>query len=241
MTTTRINLWSGPRNISTAMMYAFAQRKDTIVFDEPLYAHYLFKTNADEYHPGAEEILATMENGGNKVVKMMQGKHPTSIVFFKQMTHHLVDLDWSFMKDMVNVILTRDPIEMLPSYAEQVNQPTLRDVGYAAHIKLIDYLKKLGQKVIVLDGKNVLLNPRKVLSELCEAIGIPYDEAMLSWEASARPEDGCWAKYWYKNVHQSTNFAPYKVKTAPFPKHLEDLLEETKPLYQQLSSIAIQP
>jgi len=241
MTSTRINLWSGPRNISTALMYSFAQRKDTTVFDEPLYAHYLSKTNADEYHPGAEEILSTMENDGQKVVEMMEGNHPTSVVFFKQMTHHLVDLDWSFMEDMVNVILTRDPVEMLPSYAEQVSQPSLRDVGYGAHIELMDYLKKLGQKIIVIDGKNVLLNPRKVLSELCESIGIPFDEAMLNWEAGARPEDGCWAKYWYKSVHKSTSFAPYKPKTAPFPTHLENLLAISKPLYQQLNRLAIQP
>ena len=241
MTSTRINLWSGPRNISTAMMYSFAQRKDTTVFDEPLYAHYLSKTNAAEYHPGSEEILVTMENDGQKVVDMMEGAHPTRVVFFKQMTHHLVDLDWSFMKDMVNVILTRDPVEMLPSYAKQVSQPTLRDVGYAAHIELMEHLKKLGQKIIVLNGKNILLNPRKVLSELCEAIGIPFDEAMLSWEAGARPEDGCWAKYWYNSVHKSTSFAPYKAKTAPFPVHLEDLLAEAKPLYQQLNELAIQP
>ena len=93
----RINLWSGPRNISTATMYAFAQRADTRVFDEPLYAHYLNKTSADEYHPGAAEILADMENDGSKVIEMMLGNHDRPIVFFKQMTHHLVELDWSFI------------------------------------------------------------------------------------------------------------------------------------------------
>lgn len=239
--TIRINIWSGPRNISTALMYSFAQRKDTTVFDEPLYAHYLSKSNANEYHPGADEILATMENDGDKVVMMMQGEHSTPIVFFKQMTHHLIDIDWSFMKGMLNIILTRNPREMLPSYAEQINQPNIHDVGYAAHIEVMEYLKKLGQPIIVLDGKNVLLNPQKVLSELCEKIGIPFDSSMLSWEAGARPEDGCWAKYWYKNVHRSTCFAPYQPKTTPFPKHLEGLLTECQPLYDQLASIAIQP
>ncbi len=239
--TIRINIWSGPRNISTALMYSFAQRKDTTVFDEPLYAHYLSKSNANEYHPGADEILATMENDGDKVVMMMQGEHSTPIVFFKQMTHHLIDIDWSFMKGMINIILTRNPREMLPSYAEQINQPNIHDVGYAAHIEVMEYLKKLGQPIIVLDGKNVLLNPQKVLSELCEKIGIPFDSSMLSWEAGARPEDGCWAKYWYKNVHRSTCFAPYQPKTTPFPKHLEGLLTECQPLYDQLASIAIQP
>ena len=168
--TIRINLWSGPRNISTALMYSFAQRTDTTVFDEPLYAYYLANSKAKEYHPGSAEILKSMENDGDKVVKKMEGSHSSPIVFFKHMTHHLLDLDRSFMKNMVNVFLTRNPKEMLPSYMEQVERPTLADVGYAAHIDLMDYLKKIGKEVIVLNGKNILLNPRKVLAELCEKI-----------------------------------------------------------------------
>lgn len=237
---TRINLWSGPRNISTALMYSFAQRSDTTVYDEPLYAHYLAKTDAYEYHPGAEEILAKMENDGNKVIQMMEGNHSTPIAFFKHMTHHLVELDWSFMDDMVNVILTRDPMEMLPSYVQQIEKPTLKDVGYAAHLQVLEYLEKKDQKVIVLDGKNVLLNPKSVLSKLCLEIGIPFDSSMLAWQAGARPEDGCWAKYWYKSVHQSTSFAPYKAKTAPFPEYLKPLLEECQPYYAILKNRAIQ-
>ncbi len=238
--TIRINLWAGPRNISTALMYSFAQRADMTVYDEPLYAHYLATTTANEYHPGSEEILATMENDGSKVVDMMQGQHPSPFVFFKQMTHHLVDLDWSFMTDMVNIILTRDPREMLPSYAEQINQPTLKDVGYAAHIKVLEFLQKHNQPIIVLDGKKVLLNPKKVLKKLSAAIGIPFDEAMLSWEAGARPEDGCWAKYWYKSVHKSTGFAPYQPKSSPFPGHLEELYAECLPHYERLEKMALE-
>jgi len=239
--TIRINLWSGPRNISTALMYSFAQRSDTSVFDEPLYAYYLAHSKAKEYHPGSDEIISTMENDGNKIIEMMKGNHPTKVVFFKHMTHHLLDLDRSFMKGMVNVFLTRNPKEMLPSYLEQVDKPTLGDVGYAAHIDLLKILKDSGEKIIVLDGKNILLNPQKVLKELCFKIGIPFEEVMLSWEAGARPEDGCWAKYWYKNVHKSTGFGVYKPKTAPFPNQLENLLAECQPYYNELSALAIQP
>ncbi len=238
-TSVPINLWSGPRNISTALMYAFAQRKDTTVFDEPLYAHYLSKTPAKTYHPGGDEIIATMENDGAKVIEMILGDHPTPITFFKQMTHHLVDIDWSFMLDMVNIILTRDPIDMLPSYAIQVEKPALHDVGYQAHIDLLHYLQKFGKDVIVLDSKEVLLNPQKVLTELCYRIGIPFDKSMLSWEAGSRKEDGIWAKYWYENVHRSTAFAPYKKKTAPFPESLKPLLATCQPLYRQLKKMAI--
>jgi len=236
---TRINLWSGPRNISTATMYAFAQRKDTTVFDEPLYAHYLSKSPAYEYHPGAAKVLETMENDGKKVVKMMMGEHATPIVFFKHMAHHLLELDWVFMDNCVNVILTRNPREMLPSYNEQVETPSLYDVGYDSQLKILEYLQSKNQKVVVLDAKQVLLNPKKVLTELCENIGISFDKAMLSWEAGAIKEDGCWAKYWYKSVHQSTGFAPHKSKIKPFPERLKPLLAECLPYYDVLERLAL--
>ena len=237
--TIRINLWSGPRNISTALMYSFAQRKDMTVYDEPLYAHYLSKTPAKNYHPGAEEILQTMENNGNKVVEMILGAHPTPIAFFKHMTHHLVSLDWSFMKESINIILTRDPVEMLPSYINQVAEPQLHDVGYKIHLEVVDYLKGINQPIIVLDSKEVLLNPKKVLEELCSKINIPFYESMLSWPKGARREDGVWAKRWYHNVHQSTGFAKYTPKTAAFPEQLKPLLEICKPYYNELHAIAI--
>lgn len=235
----RINLWSGPRNISTALMYSFAQRADTTVYDEPLYAHYLSKTPAYDYHPGADEVLSTQENDGKKVIEMMMGEQPTSVVFFKHMAHHLIELDWSFMDDCINVILTRNPREMIPSYKEQVAAPNLYDIGYPKQIEVLNYLKSKHQPIIVLESKQVLLNPRKVLSEFCKKIAIPFDENMLSWEAGARPEDGSWAKYWYKNVHRSTGFAPYKPKTAPFPEKLASLLEAAIPLYNELAAFAI--
>lgn len=237
----RINLWSGPRNISTALMYSFAQRADMTVVDEPLYAHYLSKTNAKNYHPGADEILEKMENDGNKVVEMMLGDFPTENVFFKQMTHHLVELDWSFLKNMTNVILTRDPREMLRSFVNQIKAPVLKDTGYKAHIDLMNYLKKNDLPFVILDGKNVLLNPRKVLTELCKQIEIPFDESMLSWQPGALAEDGCWAKHWYHNVHKSSQFGKYTPKDGAFPKQLEPLLKECLPFYKELSSMAIQP
>ena len=116
-----------------------------------------------------------MENDGKKVVEMMMGNHATPIVFFKHMAHHLIELDWHFMDNCVNIILTRDPQEMLPSYSKQVETPCLYDVGYDTQLKVLEYLKSKGQKVLVLEAKQVLLNPKKVLTELCENIGIPFD------------------------------------------------------------------
>lgn len=239
--TTRICLWSGPRNISTALMYAFAQRRDTTVVDEPLYAHYLSKTAAQAYHPGAADVLATMENDGEKVVRdIVLGDYDTPIVFFKHMTHHLKHLDWDFMDQTVNVLLTRDPRDMLPSYAQQVAQPALHDTGYADHLTLLNHLRSRGQNPAVLASQQVLQNPAGVLRKLCAHIGISFDEAMLSWPPGARPEDGCWAKYWYDSVHQSTGFQPYRPKTKPFPAHLEPLLAECQPYYEALAALAIQ-
>lgn len=221
-------------------MYSFAQREDTSVCDEPLYAHYLSKTAAKEYHPGADEIIRTMESDGEKVVAdIILGPQPTPIAFFKQMTHHLVDLDQSFLAQTVNVMLIRHPRDMLPSYAEQVSKPTLRDVGYKLHIDLMQYLQSLGQEPPVLDSEATLRNPRGVLQRLCDRIGIPFDEAMLSWKAGARPEDGIWAKYWYASVHRSTGFQPYKPKTEPFPEHLKPLFDECMPYYVALAKEAI--
>jgi len=236
----RICLWSGPRNISTALMYSFAQRDDTVVYDEPLYAHYLSKTPAREYHPGAEEVIATMENDGEKVIHdLILGEQPKSIAFFKHMTHHLFNLDLGFLSRTVNVLLTRDPVDMLPSFAKRIDNLSLRDVGYKAHIELLDKLRSIDQDPPVLDSNQVLLNPKKVLGELCDRIGIPFQEAMLSWEAGARLEDGSWAKFWYKTLHKSTGFEKPAQKSEPFPEALKPLLEECQPYYKHLSAIAI--
>ncbi len=239
----RICLWSGPRNISTALMYSFAQRKDTTVVDEPLYAHYLGHTSADEYHPGAEEVMTVQENDGQKVVdNLILGSYDTPVVFFKQMTHHLTALDWSFLKQTVNIILTRDPEDMLPSYAQKVNEPSLRDVGYAQHLELLHYLRdEAGQSPVVIDSIDILKNPEQMLGMLCEHLGIAFDEAMLSWHAGPRPEDGIWAKHWYHSVHRSTEFQPYKPKTEPFPAHLVPLLRECNGYYEELKKYSLKP
>ena len=143
------------------------------------------------------------------------------------------------MKGMVNLILTRDPKEMLPSYAKEIEHPKMHDVGYEMHIDLIAYLRTIGQEPIVLETKKILQNPRGVLSQLCEKIGIPFYESMLTWEKGSRPEDGSWAKFWYHSVHNSTGFKPYKPKTEPFPEHLLPLLEECQPFYEQLVPMAL--
>ena len=235
----RISMWSGPRNISTAMMYSFAQRKDTKVYDEPLYAYYLKHSDARNYHPGAEDTMASMENDGGKVVEMMTQNSEMPVLFYKNMTHHLLDLNLEFMSELTNIILTRDPKEMLPSFAKVIEHPTMQDVGYKLHIDLINRFEQHNIKYVVLDGKNVLLNPKSVLSKLCDHIGIPFDDHMLHWTPSKRPEDGVWAKYWYDSVHESSGFGEYRPKTEPFPEHLIPLLQECQPYYDELHALAL--
>jgi hypothetical protein len=238
MSTIRINLWSGPRNVSTALMYAFAQRRDTQVVDEPLYAHYLRVADAD--HPGKAEVIASMIDDGERVVReVILGPCDRPVLFLKQMAHHLVELDRGFLAETVNVLLIRDPMQMLPSLEQNLPTPILRDTGLATQAALYQQLLDLGQQPPVLEAKQLLLNPRRVLSQLCAQIGIPFDEAMLHWQPGARPEDGVWAKYWYHNVHTSTGFDQYRAKNEPFPPRLLRLLAECKPHYALLAQKAI--
>lgn len=221
-------------------MYSFAQRPDTRVFDEPLYGHYLARTEARCYHPGADEVMQSMDCDGQRVVRrILLGPHDRPVVFFKNMTHHLVDLDWGFLPNMSNVLLTRDPRDMLPSYAAVVVSPTLADTGYADQVHLLNYLRQQGQDPPILESARLLQDPERVLRELCRRLGIPFDRAMLHWDAGPRPEDGIWARYWYAGVHRSTGFSPYRPKTDPFPERLRPLLEECLPYYEILAESAI--
>lgn len=235
MTASRINIFSSPRNISTALMYSFAQRADMTVRDEPLYAHYLRHTNTEAEHPGTPDILAAMENDGEKVTRqMLYGDYPTPHVMFKQMTHHLIELREDFLYEMKNVLLIRDPRRIITSYAKVIDNPTIDDIGVKKQAELYQKLKAGNALNAVVDSKQLLLNPPRVLRQLCEKLEIPFTEKMLTWPAGARPEDGVWAKYWYTNVHQSTGFMPYAEKEVQLTPALEALAEECAPYYAQL-------
>lgn len=238
MSVLRVCLWSGPRNVSTALMYSFAQRADTRVIDEPLYGHYLSTSGVE--HPGRDEVLAAMETDGAKVVRdVILGPSDRPILFMKQMAHHLMGLDRSFLNQTVNVLLIRDPQEVLASLVRQLPNPGLVDTGLGFQSELVDELTVRGQKPLVLDSRETLLDPAGVLSRLCTVLGIDFDSKMLEWEAGPLPEDGVWARHWYGNVHRSTGFQPYRPKTDPFPAELEELLEECRPHYERLYDRAI--
>lgn len=229
----RINVWSGPRNVSTALMYSFAQRPDTRVVDEPLYAHYLRVTGIE--HPGRDEVLAAQDDDGERVVReVILAEREEAIVFFKQMAHHLVELDRGFLRECANVLLIRDPADVLTSLVRQLPEPRLADLGLALQREVFEARAAAGQVPPVLDARELLLDPEGVLRRLCERLGIAFDPRMLSWPAGARPEDGVWAKHWYQGLHRSTGFAPYRPKREPPPAHVLPVLDEARPHYDFL-------
>ncbi|NNE93233.1 MAG: sulfotransferase family protein [Verrucomicrobiales bacterium] len=234
-----INLISGPRNVSTALMYSFAERPDTRVIDEPLYGHYLRLTHAPQPH--WDELIHLLETDGEKAVResILTLPPDCDVYFIKNMAHHLIELDDAWLSEVENVFLIRDPEQMLPSLINQIAEPIGRDVALEAQANWFDRVRAEGKDPVVLDSKELLLDPEKILQELCERIGINFDPGMLSWEAGPREEDGPWAKYWYQNLHKSTGFAPYCEKTDPFPERLVPLLEETRPFYEKLYAEAL--
>lgn len=233
--TKRISIWSGPRNVSTALMYSFAQRLDTRVFDEPLYAHYLSSQVDRPPHPGEAGILRAQDNDGQRVVEsVLLGEFGKPVLFYKNMAHHLVDLDWGFLDKLTNVLLTREPRDMLHSYSKTIPEFRLADTGYDKLKRIADGIVAAGQTPIVIDSKRLLDSPESVLRSLCRKVGIDFSLSMLSWEAGPKKDDGVWAPHWYQNAHQSTGFVPYKPKSETFPEQLRPLLDECQSLYDQL-------
>ena len=230
----RIHLISGPRNISTALMYSFGNRVDTAIVDEPMYAYYL-STHPEINHPGREEILQSQSKNLDELLsKVIFGDYDTNQLFIKNMAHHLDGVDWSFLMEMTNVFLVRSPRQLIASFAEVIPEPTMLDIGIELEYQIFQYLQEKNHNCIVLDSNEVLKNPKKVLTQLCELMGIAFDEQMLSWQAGPRQEDGIWAQYWYRNVHLSEGFSRQKTSEREFPERLTPLLKKAQEYYDLL-------
>jgi hypothetical protein len=229
-------MWSGPRNISTAMMRAWGSRPDTVVCDEPLYAHYLKVTGIP--HPGAEEVIRCHEPDWRKVVAWITGPVPGGkrIFYQKHMAHHLLpEIGREWLPALTHVFLIREPREMLTSLVKNLPQPTLSDTGLPQQVELFAWeQERTGRVPPVLDARDVLENPRGLLARLCSLLGVPFTEAMLSWPPGPRATDGIWAKHWYAAVERSTSFQPYAPKPDPVPPELGDLLTRCETLYASL-------
>lgn len=239
MTTKPICLWSGPRNVSTALMYSFAQLAAIRAVDEPLYGHYLRVTGAD--HPGSQAVMDAMNCDGNAVMSNLlqqQAQESSRTIFAKHMAHHLVELDLNFLQSTQNIFLVRDPHDMLPSLTIQLPRAGLTDTGLKRQWELFQTLSESGQTPVILDSRELLLNPASVLQQLCNHLGVEFSAEMLTWKAGPRAEDGVWAPHWYHAVHKSTGFAPFVAKTE-FPEHLRELLNTCRPFYDKLYEHAL--
>lgn len=231
-----INLLSNPRNVSTALMYAFAQRPDTLVLDEPFYASFLSRTQKS--HPGKEDILASQPQDYNAVVAQIlttQENPPHKNTFIKNMAHHLDQQDWSWMQNAFNVLFIRHPAEVLHSFAKVIPQPSLDDIAIGIQVRLLRFFQENGIPFLVLDARDLLQDPEYVLNKICDHINVDHDQRMLTWSPGPKPYDGVWASHWYKNVHQSTGFIKSNGSSPPqLPTNLNEVLKKAMPMYLEL-------
>lgn len=231
-------MWSGPRTISTAMMRAWENRPDTVVWDEPLYAHYLKQTGID--HPMRDEVLAAYETDWRKVVERVTGPVPDGrrIHYQKHITLHFVgEIEWQWLDRLSNCFLIRDPREVIASYIQKrdADVVTMEDIGFKRQAEIFDYVRKRGGRVPpVIDARDVLTDPGRMLGLLCDALDLPFDAAMLEWPPGPRPSDGPWARHWYDGVERSTGFAPYKPAPIELPDSLRGLAQEAEGYYRRL-------
>ena len=236
-----IAMWSGPRNISTALMRSWSSRPDTAVIDEPFYAHYLQRTGFD--HPGAAEIIAHYETDWRRVVESLLscGAEEKPISYQKHMTHHMLDhIDRGWLARASNCFLIREPRRMLLSFAKVIPEPRLEQLGLAQQVSLFDTVRRLtGETPPVIAAEGVLRDPAGSLRKLCAALDVPYDGAMLSWRTGPRATDGIWAKHWYASVESSTGFAPWQADETPVPVNMRDLHAECQRLYDQMAPYRI--
>ena len=237
----KIAMWSGPRNLSTALMYSFAARSDCAATDEPFYAAYLHATGID--HPMREAVIASQPTDPAKVAAFCTGPNPDGKPHWyqKHMTMHMVPaFDRSFLRHVTNAFLIRHPARVIASYAQKREAATLHDLGFVQQAQLYDQVAELtGTAPPVISAESIRANPKQALTQLCGALGIAFDPAMLHWPPGPKPQDGAWAPHWYNAVHRSTGFdAP----EGPLPALSPDdqrLADQALPHYHRLASVAL--
>ncbi len=232
----RIAMWSGPRNLSTAMMYSFGARNDFTIVDEPFYATYLAKTGLD--HPMRQEILLSQPQEPEDVISNLLGPVPNGKEHFyqKHMSQHMipsVSRDW--VEEMVNVFLIRHPARVAASFSVKYENPTLTDIGFVQQAELYDQLITAGARPVVIDSSDIRRNPERMLKRLCEKINLKWDPAMLHWPQGGHKDDGVWAKHWYGSVHNSDGFAVAEGGLPDLTGDAARLAEAAMPSYEKLA------
>ena len=239
--TLRVAMWSGPRNISTAMMRAWENRGDCAVSDEPLYAHYLKVTGIR--HPGRDEVLAAHESDWRKIAATLTGPVPGGrpVWYQKHMAHHLLpDIGRDWLDALTHAFLIREPEEMLASLVKTYPEAQLADTGLPQQCELFDRVAdRQGRAPPVVLASDVLKDPRGLLTTLCSAVGIPFTDRMLSWAPGRRDTDGVWAPHWYANVEASTGFEPYRPKSGALSEQLRPLADACRPWYEKLHAMRL--
>jgi hypothetical protein len=237
----KIAMWSGPRNLSTALMYAFASRPDCAASDEPFYAAYLQATGVD--HPMRAEVIASQPTDPALVAALCTGPNLMGkpLWYQKHMTMHMVPaFDRSFLRDLSNAFLIRHPARVVDSYSRKRESPTLADLGFLQQAQLFDQIADLtGSAPPVISAESIRQNPHTALSRLCRALGIPFTNAMLSWPAGPKPYDGVWAPHWYNAVHASTGFGEPELQLPTLDTAGQGLVDLALPHYDRLAALAI--
>ncbi|MEM6309226.1 MAG: sulfotransferase [Pseudomonadota bacterium] len=232
-----IAMWSGPRNLSTAMMYSFGARADFDVVDEPFYGAYLALTGSD--HPMRVETMASMECDPARVAQSMALRHDRH-VYSKQMTHHMVPgIDRSWFPAARHVFLIRHPARVVASYAAKREKPVLEDLGFVQQAEIFEEVCALGQSPVVIDTHDIRRDPEKTLQQLCDALGLAWDPAMLRWPAGGYSADGVWAEHWYGAVHRSTGFSGAEGNLPLLEPDMMKIAEAGLPSYEALYALKI--
>jgi hypothetical protein len=237
----RIACWSGPRNISTALMRSWSSRKDVFVSDEPFYAYYLKEKKLK--HPMHEEIIENYPNTYDDVVLNLTSKIPNDKEHWyqKHMAHHLIDLskiDW--IKSFENCILIRHPKNVINSYTKKNSLNNINELGYPQQYQIIKYLNRIGKKFIVIDSNILIDNPKKILTQWCNGIDLEFNDSMLSWKMGKHPQDGIWGKHWYDNVVNSTNFQKFLQNESELNEKYQSIYDEALDYYNKLYYFAEQ-
>jgi Sulfotransferase domain len=234
-----IAMWSGPRNISTAMMYAFGSRADCVAWDEPFYAFSLMKLGND--HPMRAEIIAANDSDYDRLVVACTAPGPKPIFYQKHMTHHMLNgFDRGWITHLTNAFLIRAPERVLASYAKKWSDVSLQAIGFAQQLEIFDMVAdRMGNAPPVVDAEDILVAPEQILRSLCKKLGISFDAAMLSWPKGPKPFDGVWAPHWYNAAWQSTGFSETPRDNAVLPDHLRKIADEARPIYDRLQAYRI--
>ena len=234
-------MWSGPRNLSTAMMRSFENRTDCSVWDEPFYIPFLLETGIN--HPMRDVVVTKGIRDPDVVIEQCLGLAPNNAPVFyqKHMTHHMLptfNRDW--IKDVINVFLIRAPEFVVASYAKKRESVTLNDIGLVEQKELFDQLSdRLGMAPVVVDATDIQSNPKAMLTKLCGAIDLPFDDAMLNWPEGRRDSDGAWGPHWYNAVIASTGFAPPHMQGPKLTDEAQRLVDAARPYYEALQPFAL--